>query len=149
MKIVKKADIEETRLAIIAKINTQAEQAASQFLTPTNLAQHMYRIKQQEMRQFMRFGSEQDTPLLLEEAKLRDMPLPKLVQEIEKRQNECDEALKAIELVRQQALIAAKQAKTVAELHKAADVVWPQVEEIREIKAAIEPVFDFISHSNK
>jgi len=132
MKIVKKADIEETRASIINKINNQAEQAAAQFLTPTNLAQHMYRLKQQEIRQFMRFGSEKDTPLLAEEAKLRDMPLPKLVQDIEKKQNECDEALKTIELARQQALIAAKQAKTVAELHKTASVNWPQRENIRE-----------------
>jgi|GEM_PF-6605388 len=148
MKIVKKADIEEARAAIIDKINNQAEQAAAQFLTPTNLAQHMYRLKQQEMRQFYRYASEQDTPLLAEEAKLRDVPLPQLVQDIEQKQAECDEALKAIELARQQALITAKQATTVAELHQAADVDWVRVEEVRETKAAIEPAFDFISYLN-
>jgi len=137
MKIIKKADLQEARTAIIDKINVQAEQAAAQFLTPTNLAQHMYRLKQQEMRQFYRYASEQDTPLLAEEAKLRDVPLPQLVQDIEKKQNECDEALKVIELTRQQALIAAKQATTVAALHEAADIEWPKVEEISE-KATVK-----------
>jgi len=149
MKIIKKADLEETRAVLIEKINTQAEAAASQFITPTNLAQHMYRLKQQEAKKFYRYGGEQDTPLLSEEAKLRGIPLPQLVQEIEQKQQMCDETLKTIELARQQALIAANQATTIAELHQAAHINWPKAEENQEAKADIEPTFDFISHLNK
>jgi len=133
MKIIKKADLEETRVAVIEKINIQAEAAVAQFVTQTNLAQYMYRLKQKEVRQFYRYGSEEDIPLLSEEAKLRNIPLPQLVQEIEQKQQTCDEALKAIELARQQALIAAKQATTIPELHNAANVNWLQIKEELEI----------------
>jgi len=148
MKILKKADLEETRATLIDKINAQADEAASQFITPTNLAHYMYRLKQQEAKKFYRYGSETDMPLLSEEAKLRDIPLPQLVQEIEQKQATCDNALKSIELTRQQALLAAKQANTIADLHKAAKVDWQVLDDMRE-KEVIEPVFDFISRVKK